>query len=207
MPSCLAGRARPPVEGDAVTPSELLGCVAGRWSPRIGDPNLTGWLTVAAYVVTALLALAVWRHLKGRRGRAFWAMLTVLLVLLAVNKQLDLQSALTAAGKCLARAQGWYGHRRVVQAAFIAALLAMAVIGLALAARTLRGALGRSALALLGLAAVLGFVMVRAVSFHHVDHLIGGRSLGLSNNFLFETAGLLLIALNALVLLRRPARA
>ena len=206
MPSCLAGRVRQPAEVDVVTPSEIVTCVAGRWSPRIGDPNLTGWLTVAAYLMTALLALAVWRRLKGRAGRVFWALLTVLLILLAANKQLDLQSALTATGKCLARAQGWYGSRRIVQAGFIVALLAALVVGLAVAARTLRGSLARNALALSGLAIVFGFVMVRAVSFHHVDYLIGSHSLGVSNNFLFENAGLLLIALNALVLLRRPAR-
>ena len=52
-----------------------------------------------------------------------------------------------------------------------------------------------------------GFVMVRAIGFHHVDALIGQRQLGVSANFVFENAGLLLIALNAAaILLRRPGR-
>ncbi|WP_265501932.1 hypothetical protein [Paracoccus beibuensis] len=184
---------------------ELGTCIGGQWSPQIGDPDVTGWLTVLSYSVTAFLALAVWRDLKGRRGRAFWAVLAVLLAFLAINKQLDLQSAVTAAGKCLARAQGWYANRRIVQVAFIAVLLAGVLVTLAGAMMALRGSLSRNLLAVVGLAILLGFVMVRAVSFHHVDLLIGSRSLGVPNNFLFENAGLLLIALNAVVLLRRPA--
>lgn len=182
---------------------ELQGCVAGRWSPQIGDPDVTGWLTVMAYVLTAILSIAVWRRLAGRAGRVFWAVLVVLLAFLAVNKQLDLQSALTAAGKCLATAQGWYAERRSVQAGFIATLLAIVVLGLVAAMLMLRNSLGRDFLALLGLAIVLAFVMGRAVSIHRFDNLIGAQSLGVSNNFLFENAGLLLIALNAVLLLRR----
>lgn len=105
-----------------MTLNELTACVAERWSPAIGDPQITGWVTVAAYVVAALMSAAVWLRLKGRRGRVFWAMVALLLAALAVNKQLDLQSALTAAGRCLARAQGWYGERRLVQLGFIAVL-------------------------------------------------------------------------------------
>ena len=184
---------------------ELRGCIAGQWTPQIGDPDMTGWLTVLSYGATACLALTVWCGLKGRRGRVFWGVLVVLLAFLAVNKQLDLQTAMTAAGKCLARAQGWYDNRRVVQAVFIAALLATVCVSLSAAIRALRGRLSRNLLAVGGLAVLLAFVMVRAVSFHHFDILIGGTSLGVSNNFLFENAGLLLIAVNAVLLLRRPA--
>ncbi|TJZ87712.1 hypothetical protein FA740_00605 [Paracoccus hibiscisoli] len=182
---------------------ELQECVAGRWSPQIGDPDVTGWLTVLAYVLTAILSIAVWRRLAGRAGRVFWAVLVVVLAFLAVNKQLDLQSALTAAGKCLATAQGWYAERRAIQAGFIATLLATVVLGLVATMLMLRNSLGRDLLALLGLGIVLAFVMVRAVSIHRFDYLIGAQSLGVSNNFLFENAGLLLIALNAVLLLRR----
>ena len=52
-----------------------------------------------------------------------------------------------------------------------------------------------------------GFVMVRAIGFHHVDALIGQRHLGVSANFVFENAGLVLIALNAAaILMRRRVR-
>lgn len=188
-----------------MTLNELTACVAERWSPVIGDPQITGWVTVAAYVMAALMSAAVWLRLKGRRGRVFWAMVALLLAALAVNKQLDLQSALTAAGRCLARAQGWYGERRLVQLSFIAVLGTVMLAGLIAMAFSLRGRLRRNGLALTGLVIVTGFVMMRAASFHHMDHLIGMRAFGVPNNFLFENAGLVLIALNAAALLRRKA--
>jgi hypothetical protein len=48
------------------------------------------------------------------------------------------------------------------------------------------------------------FVLVRAVGFHHVDRLISMDLGRLRYNFLFENAGLALIALNGAWLLRGP---
>lgn len=169
--------------------------------PGIGDPNLTGWLTVLAYLICFVLALRVWQQQEP--GRGFWGLIAILMALLAINKQLDLQSALTAAGRCLAKAQEWYGNRRAVQAEFIAGLLGLVLIcllaGLWLQRRNLR----RNGLALVGLAILGGFVMIRAVGFHHFDQLIGLRKFGISANYMLENTGLLLIALNAVTLLRR----
>ena len=180
-----------------------------RWSPQIGDPGVTGWLTVLAYALCAMLALAVWRRLKGQRGRLFWAVLSLLLVALAVNKQLDLQSAVTATGKCLARAQGWYAQRRLMQALFIGLVGGCALALLLGLMLSLWGRLRQNLLAATGLTLVLCYVVIRALSFHHFDRLIGTRNFGVMNNFLFENAGLVLIAVNAAWLLwrrRRPAR-
>ncbi len=49
-----------------------------------------------------------------------------------MNKQLDLQSMLTAAGRCLSQLQGWYDERRVFQRDFIIGLLITAGLFLAL---------------------------------------------------------------------------
>ncbi|QBX33482.1 hypothetical protein E4191_01190 [Paracoccus liaowanqingii] len=187
-----------------MTVFELRSCVARQWSPQIGDPELTGWVTVLAYAVAALLSGLVWRRLADDPLRIFWGVLVVLLAFLAVNKQLDLQTVLTEAGKCLSRAQGWYDDRRVVQVAFIGTLLIVLLMAMGVLMAVLRGRIAQNALALAGLILVLGFVMLRAVSIHNVDQILGGASLGLSNNFLLENAGLVLIALNALWLLRRP---
>lgn len=185
-----------------MTAIQLQSCIAERWSPQIGDPNLTGWLTVLAYLLTALLSIAVWHRMAGQPGRMFWAILVGFLIILAINKQLDMQSALTTAGKCLATAQGWYANRRVVQAAFIAILLIIILIGLIITIFALRGDLLVNAFAILGLATVLSFVMVRAVSIHRFDYFIGSKTLGISNNFIFENFGLALISVNAIIIIR-----
>ncbi|MBV0890254.1 hypothetical protein KTN05_00085 [Paracoccus sp. Z118] len=184
----------------------MIGCVAERWTPGIGDPEPTGWLTVAAYLICTGLAVAVWRRMPPGSGGGFWAVLAGLLLFLAVNKQLDLQTALTATGRCLAMAQGWYEARRAVQVGFLAALLVLVVGSLVIGRDTLGGSLREHRLALSGTAILGGFVMMRAVGFHGMDMLIDQRLFGISVNYVFENAGLVLIALNAIAILRRPQR-
>lgn len=183
--------------------AKITACVANRWAPQIGDPNVAGWLTVLAYLACAVLGHLVLRKRRdlSARARRFWLLLTGVMLFLAVNKQLDLQSALTATGRCIAHAQHWYDERRVFQRHFIEGLVllvcALMVFGLYL----LRADLRKNGLALLGLAVVGGFVAVRAVGFHHFDTLINKSLFTLRVNVVFELTGLVLIAINAFALL------
>lgn len=181
----------------------VLRCAAARWTPQIGDPTLAGWVTVAAYLACMALAISVWRRTPLRAERWFWGILALAMAALAVNKQLDLQSALTATGRCLAQLQGWYGERRNFQRQVIVALLAGMLAGLTVGLWLLRRHLRRNGIALCGLAVVAGYVAIRAVGFHHMETLINTWALqGVRFNFIFETSGLGLIGLNAAVLLR-----
>lgn len=187
--------------------TQIFACAGARWSPKIGDPNLTGWATVAAYLACAALSVAVLRRVElNGRARGFWFLLSCVMVFLAINKQLDLQSALTATGRCIAQLQGWYGERRGFQKHFIMALLAIFAALLLLGLYLLRHELRANGLALLGLIVVAAYVAVRAVGFHHFDALINERLLDLRFNFIFEVSGLVLVSLNALVLLYRSPR-
>jgi hypothetical protein len=170
----------------------------GEWAPGIGDPSVMGWVTVAAYVGTAVLC---GRNIGRARGvpreQGVWIALTVLLLLLAVNKQLDLQSWFTVVGREMARRDGWYGQRATVQVAFIAGLAAVS-IGLVLGLRfLLREAWRRHAVVIAGLALLLSFVVTRAATFHHVDRLLGMRFGVLSLNHLFELGSIAVVALGA----------
>jgi len=180
----------------------LMTCIGEGWRPRIGDPEVTGWLTVLAYLLCAVLAAAVWRRSGPPRRSRFWGLTAVLMLFLALNKQLDLQTAMTALGRCLAIAQGWYEGRRIVQSAFILSLLALLLAALLGGIRVLRRRGSPDALAVAGLAVLGTFILVRAAGFHHMDALIGVRRLGVSVNYLFENAGLAMVAANALRHLR-----
>lgn len=190
--------------------SDLRECISRDWSPTIGDPEITGWLTVISYVICLALAVLVLRRRPEGAARGLWGAIAGIVAFLAVNKQIDLQTALTATGRCLSHAQGWYEQRWVVQIAFILLFALAVLLALTAAFRSLRGQLRWNGLALVGLAVLCGFVLVRAVGFHHIDYLINRDFANIEFNFLFENAGLLLIDLNALLLLRRgstPRRA
>jgi cytochrome bd-type quinol oxidase subunit 2 len=176
----------------------------GHWSPGIGDPGLMGWLTVAAYFLAAWLCWRA-RHAAlesarpaARQSAMLWALFAVGLVLLGLNKQLDLQSAITEMGRMLARSQGWYANRRPVQMAFIAAVALSATLGFALLLLAARQELRRMLLALTGIAGLGCFIVIRAASFHHVDQFIHFSIAGLRMNWLLELGGIGLVVLGAL---------
>src|SRR3712207_4883602 len=104
-----------------------------RWHPGVGDPTLRGWLTVGAYALGAGLALrAAWvsaRHAEPSLAPAdrrtlvgFWCLTAVVLVLLGINKQLDLQTWFIQVMRDLAKEQGWYEARRQYQIEFVVGL-------------------------------------------------------------------------------------
>lgn len=186
-------------------------CTTTTWSPGIGDPTVLGWATVAVYFITAALAFRVVRHApfpQTTRGpeRRFWVILVVVLCLLGVNKELDLQSALTAVGRCLAQAQGWYDTRRMVQFGFIVTLGSLAVLLALWLLWRLRGTWARSGVPIMGLCMVLGFVMMRAVGFHNFDRMIGVEVMNLRLNGWLELSGPILISVWAIWITRHSRR-
>ncbi len=185
-----------------VSLNELVTCVFEFWSPKIGDPTAIGWLTVAVYALTAILAMVVFARQRGRQ-RIFWFGVCIMLFALAINKQLDLQSAVTAAGRCLAQAQGWYEDRQAIQIIFIISFVVTSLVLGLLLAWALRRHIGRIWLALIGVALLVGFVAVRAAGFHHFDRFIGYEFANIRMNWVMELGGITLIAINALLLLRK----
>lgn len=175
----------------------------GRWSPGIGDPTAMGWVTVAAYFAAALLCGWCARRESLGARRAFWLCAAGVLALLGVNKQLDLQSWLTQAGRDLAIAQGWYAYRQAVQAAFVVALTFGGLSCLLWLWRATRTLGEEIRCACLGLAFVALFVVVRAASFHHFDRLLRLELGALRINWIMELGGIACVAAAAAVRLRR----
>ncbi len=186
----------------------LMDCAHARWSPGIGDPGPTGWLTVVVYLLAAGMGFAVvaragFPAATARRERGLWLLIATAMLALALNKQLDLQSFLTAVGRCVAQQQGWYGARRLVQREFVLGLLAAMLVLAGLAALLYRGTMRRNGLAVAGTVFVMGFVLIRAVGFHHVDAMLNTRLLSVRMNVSLELTGPVLIMIGGMLLLGR----
>ena len=166
------------------------------WSPRIGDPTVAAWLTVILYLVTSISCWILARELglPGIERRA-WRSISVLFFFLGINKQLDLQTALTEAGRYLAHDQGWYEQRQLVQLAFIALIAMICLISAITLLIWVRDAPISTWSALIGTTLVIGYVLIRAASFHHVDRFIGHTLLGLRWNWILEMGGIALVLL------------
>lgn len=184
--------------------SAVWNCALMRWRPVIGDPSVMGWLTVAAYFVAAALAIRVVLKLAadGEGDRAefvFWAATGAALVCLGFNKQMDLQSLLTALGRCVAQIDGWYEERRGVQEDFIFGIIGVAAVVFCGFALALRRTLRRNGVAFMGMGLIATFVLVRAVGFHHVDALLGMRLAGWRLNWILELGGIVVVIVGALI--------
>lgn len=175
------------------------------WTPGIGDPSLFGWLTVAAYGIAAWLC---WRASRGgpRGERRLWLLFSAMLAFLCLNKQLDLQSLLTAAGRSLAKEQGWYEDRRRYQLAFIIAFAAGAVLGIAILVRRFASARWPVRGAMVGMILLILFVVIRASSFEKMDQFISGFVGGWRVNHVMEIGGIAIVALCAWLARRQSAR-
>jgi hypothetical protein len=183
----------------------------GRWHPGIGDPTVMGWVTVVAYAAAVFFAFQAFRAAQlGAKQLAqispeeasnqraltkLWLLVTIAMLLLGLNKQLDLQTLFTEILRDAAHAQGWYNERRTYQVAFILVILLVGTAGTAALAYALRRVLKRVVGAVAGLGLIASFVVVRAASFHHVDILLGSGPVRL--NWILEIGGISMIALSA----------
>ncbi len=171
----------------------------GKWSPGIGDPTLIGWLIVAAYITAALLC--AWRAYSAGKNRltrplAFLLTLTVVLTLLAVNKQLDLQTWLTGIARNMARERGWYQQRYIFQRSVVITIAAAGGCLIILTAWFMRHC-RRHRLALIGLILLLTFILIRSASFHSIDDVMAFKCAGLKLKDILELGAIACIAISA----------
>jgi hypothetical protein len=173
------------------------------WRPTIGDPSFMGWFTVAAYgfgVALAVLASSRYGVSNGKihtREKWVWLGVSGVMAILCVNKQFDLQSLLTDIGRVLSRHQGWYEQRRGLQRLFVVGVLAASVGFTSWSVWRCREFWKTHKLLAGGILFLLTFVVVRAISFHHFDVVIGTRVLEVRINWVFELAGIFLVSLAA----------
>lgn len=176
----------------------LYECIFASWSPTIGDPTPLGWATVGAY---AVVAIWLWVTARGNEGgeRLLWRLCAVFLAFLCVNKQLDLQSFLTAAGRCHAQQSGWYDDRRAFQEMFIYGVIATAVLAIAVMLLLLREKIGRNLLLLFGIVTLSAFIVVRAAGAHKFDALFSQDVGPFKINHLLELGGIAILMLACLL--------
>ncbi len=179
------------------------------WNASIGDPSFMGWLTVVAYFCVAVLAFKVSfsssdifsTDLAGKQ-KIFWSTVAIILLFLGLNKQLDLQSLLTAMGKFYAKRDGWYENRRELQMFVILGAIIVMVTSFLLFVVNMGEIFKTNRLAIIGLAFLVLFIALRATSFHHMDMLINFTVFGMRMNWILELSGIVAIFMSAFALIK-----
>jgi hypothetical protein len=163
------------------------------WSPGIGDPTIGGWVIVVLYFLASISCWVTARNLHHGQERLIWRSFSVLFLLLGINKQLDLLSALTELGRHLAKTQGWYAQHRSVQLAFIFYIAVLCVIAVATLLIWARRSPASTWFVLLGTIVVFGFMLIRATSFHSLDRFIFSEILGYRWKWILEMGGISIV--------------
>ncbi|MFH1999468.1 MAG: hypothetical protein ABIK28_07290 [Planctomycetota bacterium] len=188
---------------------------------RVGDPTGLGWLIFATYLVaSAVCAYTGWftkRKYSRYRGcrdlrsdsNWVWYPLAVFLLLLGINKQLDLQTWLRWFGEKLSRYMGIYEQRREVEALFFIGFAVCGFVVLSLWIVRLKSRWKRYGPMLVGIFCLCLFVVVRTANINHV--FSAPRSPAFIQGYgdplhLFELGSLILILFGALANRFRPKR-
>jgi hypothetical protein len=161
------------------------------------DQGAIPWFIIAAYLVAALLAFRAGGATAGRE-RGLWLGAGIAMIVLGINKQLDLQSDLTWAAKIAAHKEGWYDWRRGVQGLFLLLMGVGAVVFAVFLWRWLRDASRSAKVAAVGLVILLAFIFVRAASFHHIDRWVTMPVAGMRSGWWLELLGIAVIGAAAI---------
>jgi hypothetical protein len=157
--------------------SKILMLTYGNWTLGIGDPTFLGWFTTVCYFITTIFCIRSYclqtrlHDQKGKNGAILWLWLGLLYLLLGFNKQLDLQTLLSAIGKSIACSQGWYEHRRLVQALFIL-ILACCLFFITGVLLNIARKLNRpQKISIFGTCLVFVYMLGRAMLFLHISRI------------------------------------
>ena len=189
---------------------EILSVVEhGHCRPGIGDPTVLGWVTTAAFFIATGLcgayALRMGKRLPRptdfNRHRAFWWGLTAFMLLMSINKQLDIQVLILQVARQISLEQGWSTERTMVRKWLVVGSALFGLILIVWLVWMFRRVWRRYALALLGIALLGFFVLIRA-SGGHVTIL--GHHPGYFPLFrVIEVGGIVCVGAAALIELRR----
>ena len=166
----------------------------GSWKPGIGDPSFMGWFTVFSYYLAASLCLVkmISRTLSlGKKGWHYWGFMCLALIVLGLIKQFNLLSAVTEMWRIIARYGGWMEQRRIFQAGAMILFISIGVIFSGFLYRRLSQFFSApEKLAAIGLAYLILFVVLRAISLHQFGTVLSYEIWGARINWIAELFGI-----------------
>ena len=178
--------------------------IDGRWQLGIGDPTIFGWLTVVVYLAAVVRCFVKSKESKFFGGNyRFWLYLAALLLLLGINKQLDLHSWFAEIMRDRAQTYGWYKYRQSVLVSLIS-LLGFGIISSIISFRLyLANSWRNYKITWAGIIVLLMLVLIQTSSSIYADALIKQRGFGFSA-FGFSAFGFsisAIIEISALILI------
>jgi hypothetical protein len=180
------------------------------WQPKIGDPSPIGWITVGLYVLSFFAGLGAMIRIvtaedldQKNRLVCFFIFYSGLILFLGVNKQLDLQTLFTDVFRIISKEEGWYSERKFFQKKFIVFISTFGLLSFLLMSIWLRSFFKRIAILLLGICALIGFILIRAASLHYMDFALRDKFYDIKLYAIIEVTALAIILVGVFVSTRK----
>ena len=140
------------------------------WKFSFDNPTILGWTVVAVYLVAAVCcgrAALKSREHSTRSLTFIWWAFAVVLVMLGINKQLNLQTLMIVIGQNISNSGDWYGARRQAQLIFALFFAAFSIAALIWLWRQYGPFFRENQLIIAGAIILVLFVVLRAASINH----------------------------------------
>jgi hypothetical protein len=136
-----------------------------RWLSQSGDTSFWSWIITFLYIITIVLTIYYVQKIKSQQPQHFlWLNISIFLIAMGINKQLDLQILVNMSGSFIARQLNLIEHRRAIQLIVaIGILITVILIGTIIIFKT-RSILRQSALELSGVLILMAFALIRVAS-------------------------------------------
>jgi hypothetical protein len=174
-----------------------------QWYLSFWDNDILGWLTVFAYfsamILSILCAIKV-NQTREKSSRWFWWLVSFILLLLGINKQIDTQTLILQTGQKVTWVLGFYEQRRFFQKGFMLGVGVVMLIIFIFTGKTLGADWKKCKLTLLGLGFLMGFVVLRGATFNNI--FFSGYIFP-DYQWILELIGIVLVTVSAILNLKR----
>jgi hypothetical protein len=148
----------------------------GYWKKDRGDPTVMGWFITFCYFLTFIISFYLVKKtipfIKNKNIIWFWYSVTILIILLGINKQLDLQMLFADYARLYAKMSGMFVNRRPFQHKIISLLATMGISVFSIFIYTFWRAPKTIWVALIGFSILFSFPLIRLVSLHRLEALL-----------------------------------
>jgi hypothetical protein len=146
------------------------------WRFGLNDSYVSGYVICASYIAVSVLCLYTGFSSKrlvtcGEKKKVIllWGGLALTMLMLGINKQLDLQTLLIAVGRILFKSLGLLEIRREVQAVFAVIFAMVSAVSFLGITWILRTQLLNNKYVFYGIFLISSFIVMRALSINHIE--------------------------------------
>jgi len=152
------------------------GYLEGYWIVNRGDPTVIGWFITLFYffvfATSFYLLKKITPNISNNEYMWFWYGVTILIILLGINKQLDIQMLFADFARLYAKVIGIFENRKPFQHKIISFLTTIGISIFSVMIYKFWYAPKRMWLALIGFCILFSFPIIRLVSLHSIESLL-----------------------------------